>query len=77
MELSVGERPKNVMKIRIFVSGSAALFAAWLGLTFVREVPRENYPELGRPVPVSAKVELDEPDLAEDVMVAESAVAMD
>jgi hypothetical protein len=65
------------MKVRIFVSGSAALFAAWLGLTFVRDVPRENYPELGRPVPVSAKIELDEPELTEGVAVAESAVAMD
>jgi hypothetical protein len=65
------------MKVRIFVTGSAALFAAWLGLTFVREVPRENYPELGRgSLPVSANAEPLKLESAEEVE-AETAVVMD
>lgn len=44
------------MKIRVFVTGSAAFFAAWLALTYVREVPHENYPRLGKgSLPVSAE----------------------
>jgi len=64
------------MKLRIFVSGSAALFAGWLGLTFVRDVPRENYPELGSQ-PLSAEVDVTIPeDLPEEIEM-EAAVAMD
>jgi hypothetical protein len=44
------------MKIRVFVTGSAAFFAAWLMLTFVRQVPHEHYPRLGKgSLPVSAE----------------------
>ncbi len=65
------------MKLRIFVSGSAALFAAWLGLTFVRDVPRENYPELGR-APVTAAVEVEnEEAIAEEIVATEAVVAVD
>jgi hypothetical protein len=50
------------MKIRLFVTCSAAFFAAWLGVTFFREVPREAYPQLGKgSLPISAKVEKKEP----------------
>ena len=62
------------MRIRIFVSGSAAVLAAWLGVTFFRDVPRDNYPELGRSAPVSAALEVEEEEL---VMAEEPAVAMD
>lgn len=66
------------MKVRIFVTGSAALFAAWLGLTFVREVPRENYPELGRgSLPVSAKAVPVEAESDGEVVAVETAVVMD
>jgi hypothetical protein len=66
------------MKVRIFVSASAAVFAAWLGLTFVREVPRENYPELGRGShPVSAKVDVEPSDDSGSLAAAEPAVVMD
>ncbi|MGB1128475.1 MAG: hypothetical protein ACPG4K_00395 [Haloferula sp.] len=65
------------MKLRIFVSGSAALFAAWLGLTFVRDVPRENYPELGR-APVTAAVEVEnEEAIAEEIVATEAVVSVD
>ena len=44
------------MKIRIFVTGSAALLAAWLAATFFSDVPVERYPQYGKgSVPVSAK----------------------
>jgi hypothetical protein len=44
------------MKIRLFVSGCAAFFATWLTVTYLREVPHENYPRLGRgSLPVSAQ----------------------
>lgn len=64
------------MKVRIFVFGSAALFAAWLGLTFVRDVPRDNYPVLGT-APLSAEVEVQIPGELPDQIVAEAAVVMD
>lgn len=68
------------MKLRLFVSGSAALFAAWLGLTFVREVPRENYPELGGEVATTSVVPIQLPEAAEipeDLAAAAAAVVMD
>lgn len=65
------------MKLRIFVSGSAALFAAWLGLTFVRDVPRENYPVIGR-APVTAAVEVEnEEAIAEEIVATEAVVSVD
>ncbi len=36
------------MKVRLFVSGSAALLAAWLCATYLHEIPVRDYPELGR-----------------------------
>lgn len=46
------------MKVRVFVTGSAAFFAAWLAVTFVREVPQENYPRLGKgSLPLSAQAD--------------------
>jgi hypothetical protein len=34
------------MKIRQFVSGSSVILAAWLGATFLNEVPSQRYPKL-------------------------------
>jgi hypothetical protein len=34
------------MNLRYFVSGSAAILAGWLSLTFVLEVPSQRYPKL-------------------------------
>ena len=66
------------MKVRIFVSGSAAVFAGWLGLTFVRDVPRESYPELGRgPVTASVKSDIAEVEAIPEEIAAEAAIAMD
>ena len=46
------------MKIRLFVTSSAVLLAAWLGVTFWRVVPYESYRQLGRgSLPISASVE--------------------
>ena len=46
------------MKVRMFVSGSALVLAAWLGVTYVRTVPIQHYPQLGRgSLPISAKHE--------------------
>jgi hypothetical protein len=36
------------MKVRVFVSTTAGLLLLWLGVTYVREVPYENYPRLGK-----------------------------
>ncbi|GAA5483846.1 hypothetical protein [Haloferula sargassicola] len=45
------------MNVKTFVTGSAALLAAWLGATFVRQVPGESYPQLGRgSKPLSAQI---------------------
>lgn len=46
------------MKLRHFVSTSAVILAAWLGFTFVHEVPTQPYPKLDKytarqPVPAS------------------------
>ena len=44
------------MKVRFFVTGTAALLAVWLVATFMNEVPVDRYPQFGRgSVPVSAK----------------------
>jgi hypothetical protein len=44
------------MKVRFFVTGTAALLAVWLLATFYSEVPVDRYPQFGRgSVPVSAK----------------------
>lgn len=46
------------MKVRLFVTCSAAVLAAWLGVTYFREVPRDAYPQLGKgSLPISAKAE--------------------
>ena len=43
------------MKVPLFVTGSAAVLAVWLGATFAREVPEERYPQLGRgSLPITA-----------------------
>ena len=42
------------MNIRQFVSASALVLAGWLLMTFLRDVPTEPYPALGRgsvPIP--------------------------
>jgi hypothetical protein len=45
-----------LMKVRFFVTGTAALLAVWLVATFVNQVPVDRYPQFGRgSVPVSAK----------------------
>lgn len=45
------------MKVRFFVTGSAALLAVWLTATFLSDVPVERYPQFGKgSVPLSAKV---------------------
>jgi len=44
------------MKVRFFVTGSAALLAVWLIATFLNEVPADTYNQFGRgSVPLSAK----------------------
>ncbi len=44
------------MKVRFFVSSTAALLLAWLGVTYVRQVPWQAYPVLGRGgIPMAAK----------------------
>lgn len=36
------------MNIRKFVSGSSVILAAWLGATFLNEVPAQRYPKLDK-----------------------------
>ncbi len=44
------------MKVRLFVTGSAALLAVWLTATFLQDVPVDSYTQFGRgSVPLSAK----------------------
>ena len=44
------------MKVKMFVTGSGALLAAWLGATFFTTVPVKSYPLLGPgSVPISAE----------------------
>ena len=46
------------MKASVFVCASALLFASWLTVTYLREVPPKDYPSLGKgSVPLSAKKE--------------------
>jgi len=46
------------MKVPVFVTSSAAVLAAWLGVTYFREVPAEKYPKLGKgSMPLSARAE--------------------
>jgi hypothetical protein len=46
------------MKAPVFVCASAGLFASWLAVTYVRAVPSEQYPALGRgSQPLSAQRE--------------------
>jgi len=46
------------MKASVFVCASALLFASWLTVTYLREVPPKDYPSLGRgSVPLSARKE--------------------
>ncbi|HEY8962336.1 MAG TPA: hypothetical protein VIM57_09035 [Luteolibacter sp.] len=46
------------MKPTSFVCASAGLFASWLTVTYLRPVPSELYPTLGKgSVPISAKNE--------------------
>lgn len=40
--------PIPLMKVPVFVMSSAAVLAVWLGVTFVREVPQDSYPMLGK-----------------------------
>lgn len=48
--------PCFLMKVRLFVTGSAALLAVWLTATFLQEVPVDTYTTFGRgSVPLSAK----------------------
>lgn len=55
--------PPDEMKIRFFVTGSAAFFAAWLAVTYVRDVPHEDYPRLGKgSMPLSAQAEPEAPE---------------
>lgn len=44
------------MKVTLFVTGSAAILAAWLGVTYTQAVPVKSYPQLGRgSVPISSQ----------------------
>ena len=44
------------MNVRLFVTGTASLLAAWLVATFLSEVPADSYLQAGPgSVPVSAK----------------------
>ena len=64
------EPPPDEMKVRFFVTGSAAFFAAWLAVTYVREVPHEDYPRLGKgSLPVSAQVQPEIPEAPEVAIV--------
>ncbi len=57
---NLNARPVNadrdfLMKLRFFVTGTSAALAVWLGVTFVRDVPRETYPHLGKgSLPITA-----------------------
>jgi hypothetical protein len=37
--------PQHFMNTRRFVSGSSVILAAWLGATFLNEVPAQRYPK--------------------------------
>lgn len=60
------------MKVRFFVTGTAALLAVWLVATFLNEVPVDRYPQFGRgSVPVSAK-KVTPPEEAKPVVAVDS-----
>lgn len=60
------------MKVRFFVTGTAALLAVWLVATFLNEVPVDRYPQFGRgSVPVSAK-KVTPPDKAKPMVAVDS-----
>ncbi len=42
------------MSTRRFVSGSSVILAAWLGATFLNEVPAQRYPKLDKQAAVEA-----------------------
>lgn len=64
------------MKVQLFVTCSAAFLAAWLGVTFFREVPRDAYPQLGKgSQPLSAKTESAEALIALDEELEEPVAA--
>lgn len=45
------------MSIHHFIGGSSAILLAWLGATFLHEVPSERYPKLDRSnSPISASI---------------------
>lgn len=52
------------MSIRQFVSGSSIVLAAWLGATFLKEVPADRYPKLGKPTVTTAAAAKPNPALA-------------
>jgi hypothetical protein len=61
------------MKVRFFVTGTAALLAVWLVATFFNETPVDRYPQFGRgSVPVSAKA-VKPSEQAKPVAVVDSA----
>lgn len=65
------------MKASVFVCASALLFASWLTITYLREVPPKDYPSLGRgSVPLSAKKDLP-PNTKEPLISLESEGAPD
>lgn len=65
------------MKVRLFVTGSAAVLAVWLGATFAREVPEERYPQLGRgSLPVSAAADSEPAGEAQPLISLEKAEAL-
>ena len=54
--LADAESASLEMKIRVFVTSSASVLLLWLGVTYVREVPYQHYPRLGKDSqPISAE----------------------
>lgn len=67
------------MKVPLFVASCAALFAGWLALTYVREVPRDNYPQLGRgsqPISAAAEPAVEDPGQPLIVLEEDSSVLL-
>jgi hypothetical protein len=61
------------MKLRFFVSGSSAILAAWLAVTFVVHVPAQRYLRPGK-YPVSAVPK--NPSMAGDVPTAKESTEL-
>lgn len=60
------------MKVPLFVTSSAAILAAWLGVTFFRQVPMEGYVEPGREALISkVKPMVEEPEAHVAVILPE------